>query len=143
MSVAKDTVKENLLKDNADPFEIENFWLKLDQRKKMAVWMNGYFKDVINKVCDKEVKEHMIMKLNEYEKKNKIQVNIIKEIQSTQQFQDAFKQDKKVYSDWVKSQKDLKEFRYILFKLYDYGSLENILEFELRRSLFKMIFGRK
>ena len=143
MNTARDVVKENLLKENADSFEIENFWIKLEPRKRMAAWMNGYLHEVVEKVEDQEIKNDVMEKLNEYEKKNKIQIQFIKQLQTKKEFKEAFSKGRKTFSSWVKSQKELKEYRYILIKLYDFGLLEKIPDFELRRSLFKMIYGRK
>lgn len=138
-----DQVKETLLNENLQITEIEQYWNSISNKRKMAVWMNLYYERVFNRIESEAIKSNMEVRLQQYNILRELLVNKINALFKNSEFVNEFNKNKKSFQAWVKAKPELKEYRYVLFKIHDSGSLEQLDEFELRRSVFKLVYGRK
>jgi hypothetical protein len=120
-------VKDRLLSKNAMPFEVEGDWFILEARKKMVVWMEGYFDEVYSRLPESETKYRMAELKETFEGFKVHHQAIVREFYSRHSIQDLMKKEKKELAIYLSNLKDAPgPYKLALFKAYDYGGIENV-----------------
>lgn len=133
-----DLLKVRLLNKNAMPTEVEYEWKGLEKRQKMAVWMNGYYNEVLERMPEGETKWEMIEQKKEYENFVVHHKAIVKEYYDRPETQELFKKEKKEVAQvltQINEGNEARRYAMILFKAYDYG-LENVTEGAWKKMAF-------